>query len=304
MRIAILLVPLLAASGGCQWLKPRPRLEPTPIQFQQSPTLEQLMAAVNGNTQRVQTLQTRDGRLLLRGLPAVSLDLTFEQPRRLRLRAGTSFTGQELDLGSNDELFWFWAKQSPQPGLFYARHDQFALSPNRGLLPIEPTWVIDAMGLPRFEANQQHEGPIARPGGLVEIRSRTVSAEGETTKITLLNPQYAWVLQQQVFNARGQLIASAKASDHEFFPHSNVALPRTVAIELPPAQMNFTVETKGYSLNLPLNDPASLFALPREQFPNVPLVDLADPRLAPPTTAAPSPHYPTTSYTPRIRGMQ
>jgi len=307
MRFTLIAI-LVATLSGCHWFQRRTVLEPTPIVFPQAPTLEQLATAVNANTERVQTLQTRDARLLLRGLPAVSLDMAYQQPRRLRLRAGTGLTGQELDLGSNDDVFWFWARQNPQPALFYARHDQFAASPNRGLIPIEPLWIVDAMGLPKFDPNHRHEGPIARGNGIMEIRTRVPAADGETTKITLINAQYAWVVQQQVFDARGRLLASAQASDHEYFPHAQAALPRKVAIELPAAQLSFTVETQGYAVNVPLGDPAALFALPHEQFPNAPLVDLADPRLAPQATAPPAnqgpPSYPAASAAPRIRGYR
>jgi hypothetical protein len=301
------LLALLASCCGCQWLRPRPQLEPTPIAFQQAPTLEQLATAVNRNTDGVQTFRTRDAHLTIKGVPArISVDMAYERPRRLRLRAGTSITGQELDLGSNDELFWFWAKMNPQPGLFFARHDQFARSPNRNLIPIEPLWIVDAMGLPRFDPSHQHDGPLSRGNGLVEIRSRIPGAGGETTKLTLINQQYAWVVQQQVYDSQGRLLASAQASEHEYFPHAAVALPRKVAIELPPAQMSFTVESQGYSLNVGDGD-ASQFALPQDQFPNVPLVDLADPRLAPPAATSPAaypPNYPSATQPPRLRGIQ
>lgn len=304
----LLAIALALPSCGCNLLKRRPALEPTPIVFQQSPTLEQLASAVNANTERVYTLQTRDARLLLPGLPAVSLEMAYEQPRRLRLRAGTGLTGQELDLGSNDELFWFWARQNPQPALFYARHDQFARSPNRSLVPIEPLWLIDAMGLPRFDPNHRHEGPTARTGGAMEIRTRFPTAEGENTKITLVHAQYAWVLEQQVYDVRGRLLASSKTSDHEFYPYAQVAMPRKVTIELPPAQLSFAVESQGYSLNVPLGDSAALFQLPQEQFPNAPLVDVAEPVPGPAATSAqpygpPPPTYPTTSEAPRVRGL-
>lgn len=300
-------VVLLVTCCGCQWFQRRPQLEPTPILFQQAPTLDQLLTAVNRNTDAVDSYRTVDARMAVTGMPAqASVDLSYERPRRLRLRAGTGFTGQVLDLGSNDELFWFWTSMNPQPGLFFARHDQFALSPNRNLIPIEPLWIIDAMGLPHFEPSHRHDGPYPKGNDLVEVRSRIPTAEGESRKITLLHQQYAWVMQQQVYDPRGRLIASAQATNHEYFPHAAAALPRKVAIELPAAQLSFTVETQGYSVNLSSGD-GSEFALPQEQFPNVPLVDLADPRLSPqaanPTPPAYTPpSYPAANQQPRRRG--
>ncbi len=317
------LLALLSCSG-CAWLRPKPQLEPTPIQFQQTPSLEQLATAVNGNTDRVVTLQTRDARITLKGIPvSITADMTFEQPRRFRFRAGTGWTGQELDLGSNDELFWFWARQNPQPALLFARHDDFARSPNRNMLPIEPLWIIDAMGLPKFDPAFRHEGPlpvgqnnasylpfIPQGAESVLIRSYLPSSSGEMRRDTIVHTQYAWVLEQTVYNARGEVVVSAKASNHEYFPRAQVALPRKVEISVPAAQLAFTVETNSYSVNLPLEDP-QLFVLPRDQFASTPLVDLADPRFAPPGSAAPEndpysapPNYPPTTSLPRRRGLQ
>jgi hypothetical protein len=143
---------------------------------------------------------------------------------------------------------------------------------------------------------------------LVEVRSRIPAPDGESTKVTLLHQQYAWVMQQQVYDARGRLTASAEATNHEYFPHAAAALPRKVAIELPAAQLAFTVETQGYSVNLASGD-ASDFALPQDQFPNVPLVDLADPRLNPQPAAQTAPpyvppSYPSASQEPRLRGYR
>jgi hypothetical protein len=273
--LATLLIALLASTSGCAWLRGRPTLEPTPVLFHELPTLEQLTVAVNSNTDRVHTLQGREGKLVLKGLPDISLDLAYEQPRRLRLRAGTGLLGQELDLGNNDDLFWFWAKRSPEPALFFARHDRFAQSPNRAMLPIEPSWVIDAIGLPRFELQHFHEGPVARGGGVLEIRTRLPTALGESTKITHVHAKYGWVLQQTIYDPHGRLIASATATDHEFYPYAQVALPRKVAIELPAAQLSFAVETGGYALNVPIDNPA-VFALPEDQFPGATLVDIAE----------------------------
>src|SRR5687768_14247139 len=97
MQSRLALCVLLFACSGCQWLRPKPVLEPTPIQFAQLPTLEQVANAVNANTDRIRTLQTRDAHITMQGVPiSVSADMTFEQLRRFRFRAGTSFTGQEL----------------------------------------------------------------------------------------------------------------------------------------------------------------------------------------------------------------
>ena len=79
-----------------------------------------MIYVVNANTQRVQRLQTENATLRVEGIP-VRANLAYEQPRHFRLLAQLSqFTGRELDMGSNDELFWFWIRRDSQPSVYFA----------------------------------------------------------------------------------------------------------------------------------------------------------------------------------------
>ena len=75
----------------------------------------------------------------------------------------TGLTGPELDLGSNDEVFWFWVRREQPPALYYCRHDQFAASPARQTLPIQPEWLIEAMGIAPFDPGAADRGRIHCP---------------------------------------------------------------------------------------------------------------------------------------------
>src|SRR3990172_910761 len=71
-------------------------------------TGDQIAAAVNQNTMRVSTLVAPNASISMPstvGLPLLRGNLAVERPRRFRMTAGTGVTGQEIDLGSNDELF-------------------------------------------------------------------------------------------------------------------------------------------------------------------------------------------------------
>ena len=100
---------------GCHvrpyWLR-SPQADLPPEAFAGPPTLENVIYVVNANTQRVQRLQTENATLRVEGIPALRANLAYEQPRSFRLLAQLSqFTGRELDIGSNDELFWFWVRK-------------------------------------------------------------------------------------------------------------------------------------------------------------------------------------------------
>src|SRR5262245_32239063 len=144
-----LVLTIVLAAAGCRstnWLR-RGGGDPPPIAFAALPSPEEAVTAVNANTQRVQSLQTQGATISIPGAPSIGAEIQVERPRRLRFRAGTQLLGPELDLGTNDELFWLWAARMPGSAVFYARHDQFASSRARQLLALEPAWFTEALGL-------------------------------------------------------------------------------------------------------------------------------------------------------------
>ena len=79
-------------------------------------TREQIVAAVNQNSARINSLTVTNATISIPdalGLPLLSGNIAAERPGRFRLTAATAVTGQELDVGSNDELFWMWIRRHP-----------------------------------------------------------------------------------------------------------------------------------------------------------------------------------------------
>jgi hypothetical protein len=292
--LAIVVLVATTVSTGCHWNRwfRRPGSEPSPVLFTALPVKAEAVAALNANTQRIRTLQAQGATVSVPGLPAISADLALERPLRLRFRAGTTWTGQELDLGSNDELFWFWAARDPVPQVMYARHDRFALSHTRNMLPVEPTWLVEALGLVELEPSTVSE-PVAAGKDRIEIRSRVATPQGEMTRLIHLHAQHGYILEQHLLDARGQIKATSRLSQHEFYPLDGVSLARKIEVQVPQAQMQFQLDVTTYTINQPFADGQALFELPREQLKDYKFVDIADPSFVPvgvpnqPTTVSP-----------------
>jgi hypothetical protein len=184
-------------------------------------------------------------------------------------------TGPELDLGSNDEMYWMWVKHSEQPGVYWGRHEEFYQSSAREILPVPPDWLIEALGVVQLDPTGQHEGPFASRPGQLEVRSSIPTPAGNLTKVTVVDDARGWVLEQHVFDAARQPLASSLAAGFQFDPVTGASLPRLVEIRLPPARMHFRLETPRHQINQLAGDPAQLWTLP--QFNGVPLVDLDNP---------------------------
>ena len=156
MKKALLLIFLftfLVAATGCESMKnlfkkgnPKaPSILPQASEL----TLEQILAAINRNSMAIRSMATEDAMLNVPGvLVPVRSSISFERPKRLRIRGGvSSLSGQELDFGSNDDLFWLWVRRLESKEWYFCRHDQFATCPVRSMVPIEPDWVLEALGI-------------------------------------------------------------------------------------------------------------------------------------------------------------
>ena len=151
---------------------------PLPRALPEQPTLEQVIGTVHDNTRRVRSLMAPQAVLSVPGVPRLSAQVACEPPRRFRLRAQTAITGGELDIGSNDELFWLWIRRHEPPVTLYCRHDDYAKSAARKLIPLRADWMPELLGLVTFRPEDQHEGPVPMTDGRIEIRTTMAGPDG------------------------------------------------------------------------------------------------------------------------------
>ena len=298
---------LTLGTSGCAWFR-RPAPSPLPTVLSQSPTLDEVISAVNGNNSRIQSFSTSRAELSGPELPITlrGVNIAFERPRRLRMRA-RSLAAAELDLGSNDELFWIWVARNEPAALYFCRHDQFATSNARRLLPIDPDWLIEALGIVEFRPDEEHLGPYRSSAGQLEIHSTRQTPDGPTRKITTVHASTGAVLKQQVYNHLGQLAAVATAHENRRDPLSGLIMPRIVDIESPTAQFSLRVNLGDVAINTPTPNAVELWTMPRIE--GWQTVDMGDPRLkflptAPPTGTSAASSHPRTAVRARNRLMQ
>jgi hypothetical protein len=307
-----MLAAMAIAPAGCHWnpFLRKNAVEPPPIAFAALPSPEEAVAAVNANTQRVQSLHTQGGSVAIPGFPSIGAEIAVQRPQQLRFRASAPLLGPQLDLGSNPELFWIWSPGLPGSAVHFARHDQFAGSRARQMFAIEPGWLVQALGLVEIDPASVIEGPHAAGDGRVQLRTTLPSSAGPFTRLLVIDSKYAWVLEQHVYDERGQLIASSRTSDYEYSPIDGVSLPKRIEVQMPESQMQFQLDIDRWAINQPLPEGQAMFTLPREQLGSYPFVDLADPSFVPPAGSLPAQHVPPTTtqqadaYQPRIRGWR
>lgn len=284
----VAIVSLVALCGANCPQMVRQYSQPLPRALPQAATLQQIIDVVNDNSNRVQSLYCTHGSVSVPGFPALRLSLAYDRPRNIRLRAETAITGPEVDLGSNADQFWFWIRRAQPPVVYYCRHDRYATSAARQVVPVEPDWITAALGIVTFDPAWQHSGPFPVGGGRIEIRSvqpANLSPE-PVTRITVIDESRGVVLEQHMYNASGQRLATAVMSKHQRDLAANVTLPRKVEILWPSTQFELTMEMTDLQVNRLVSNP-QLFVRP--EYPGYKALDLADmnfPPSAPPASAS------------------
>ncbi len=276
----LLLISLPVIETGCHvfpWLNPAPP-PPLPRQLPPSPTLEQVISVVNRNNSQIRTFSSSRATIDGTGFPSLGASIAFERPLRLRMRAETGLTGTEFDFGSNDELFWFWVRRNDPPAVYYCRHDQIASCEALRTMPIEPEWLIEALGVAELDPSLPYQGPTPLPNDRLRIDTIRNTPEGPQTKVTIIDGAQGWILEQYLFDAQRRLLASSRAEGHRRDPLSGLIMPTVVRINCPPAQMSMRIDLGNVEINRPLSN-AALWTMP--QYPGAPLVNLADPNFRP-----------------------
>jgi hypothetical protein len=247
--------------------------QPVPRALPPNASLEQVINVVNDNSARVQSLSATRATINTPGAPSLSANIAFQRPRSFRLVA-QKFVGPEVDLGSNDELLWFWIKRSPSPALFYCRHAEFGASAARQVIPVEPEWLIEALGVVTFDKTGLTEGPFAVGNGRLEMRTKAM-VPGGNSRITTVDESRGVVLEEHVYDAKGTRLATAVMSKHALDPASGAKLPRHVDIQFPPANFSLSIDMGDVQVNQLPTSPQELFTKPTYGGYNE--VDLAHP---------------------------
>lgn len=251
-----------------------------------NPTYEQIASFVNANSCQINTVIADQASLSSPGFPTLRAELLFERPYRLRLRGETSLSGLELDVGSNDEVFWFWVKRNEPPAFYFCRYadlDQPA-SLARRVVPIDPRWLVEALGITQLDPNGPHEGPVSLAGGRLEVRTPRPTPDGLMTKVTVVDARYGFILAQHLYDPQGRLLASTVSYNHRREPVSGLVLPRSVEISVPQSAMVLRLNLGNARINQPIPNPSLAWNMP--VYPGYPMVNLADPQSVVPSAVA------------------
>lgn len=219
------------------------------------------------------------------GRLSATLDVEQLPDQVAKFRLGGELLGsRELDMGSNGDEYWIWMKRNQPPTVLWGRQAEFYRSAASEILPVPPSFIIEALGLVTIDPNTlMHDQPYessSKVAGVLELQTRVPTPRGDLTRVFQVDQEKAAILQQAVYDTNvypPRLLAVATASDFMHDPQFGVVLPRKIKVNLPPAQLGFNFSVDSYTINEPVpeSDWRRLWAIPSLQGHQY--LDLADP---------------------------
>lgn len=252
-------------SAGCSRWTTR---QATPRPFaSDTPTASEVIATVNRNAERVQSLMAKDLDILVRqgGHIAIPLDgkLALEKPRKFRLIATNPLGGREADLGSNDQEFWCYVRRgADRPTLVHCSYADYGRVSSP--VPFQPDWIIESIGLTPLASDGQH---TVQPGkrGTVEIVTPATTPQGQPAlKITVVQLSNGYVVERRL-EVSGRRVASAVLSRHRTDRAFGVVYPGTITVNYPEAGLELTIDLQDVVVNAQFDagTGARLWTIPR-----------------------------------------
>jgi hypothetical protein len=206
-----------------------------------------LIRSINNANSRVKSVCYTDIKIQLSQNLTIRANgkLFFQKDKFLRIFISHSLFGQEMDIGSNEEFFWFWSKRMTPPALFYARHEDLGKTMLK--TPLNPDWLLESFGITQLpEKNIE----FVKCGLLQGIIQYKVSALGENVFIvTLLDPKINTIAGKYLYREDGNLLASIEFKSFKKCNKVGVMVPTSLRITWPEENIYMDWDMSGVGIN-------------------------------------------------------
>jgi hypothetical protein len=215
---------------------------------------------------------------------AIAIDGTMacEKPKGFRLRANT-IAGLSVDIGSNNDEFWFWIKQG-DPYQFYCSYRELADGKVAVPLPFQPEMVLVALGMAKYDPDGTgYELKDHKADNTLELIVSTTSPDGKSVKRSVLfrrteekRPGMPQVVGHILRDASGKVLCEAKVTAVHVDRETGAVVPSRMELKWPSEKdrPSMKLMLDGIQVNTVTREDAGRFFV-REPIPGVKAFDLA-----------------------------
>ena len=233
-NLSLLLMSSFFASllglAGCVF-SPKPKL---PEVVGETPTFEELQTVVNANGAKIETIFSSDASIGVASTPGwAKCQIAFERPGNLRVVGSAPTMGRVVDVGCNEERFWFWSDFQNPDELYFCRLDQYQNSAAARALPLDPTWFPEAFGVVELKEDELVDGPTPQEDGSLLVTLKKTRRDGVYLKRIYFEPKTAAILRQDVQAPSGEVVVSIRCRRSVYLDSPGVVLPQKIEIECP-----------------------------------------------------------------------
>jgi hypothetical protein len=176
--------------------------------------------------------------------------MACQKPRNFRMKAQL-MGSTAVDLGSNDQEFWYWISKADPPYLFHCSYEDFARGQARMPFPFQPDWIMEALGIAEYDPSKAYE--VVANGQAIDLVERTVSPQGQPVrKVTRLSRgrnRQLQVTAHLLQDAQGKEICSAFVTDVQQDAATGALLPRHVQLVWPAERLRMKLRLDQVAVN-------------------------------------------------------
>jgi hypothetical protein len=225
-----------------------------PADLPKPPEPAQLVKYLNDNAARIDGIQSVANMECKEGSQSVDLGgyLNASRPRNFRL-TGKVVGTPAVDVGSNDNEFWFWIKAKNEQGqspVYHCSYADLARGPVRLPFPFQPDMIMAALGIQQYDPNKPYT--LRASPKYLELVEPTTSPQGQPMeKVTVFNrlevkPPQPQVVAHRLLDRQGKVVCQASIARVVYNQQTGAVVPQEVILSWPEQKM---------SMNLILNRP-------------------------------------------------
>jgi hypothetical protein len=231
--------------------------------------LQEFVAEHNENAERIQSLEAKPAITVTMGPQgdaksgAVDGLLAVERPRNFKLELAHSWSTIG-DIGSNDERFWFWFKNSKDRSVYYCDYSE--LDSTSLAVTYQPDWIVDAMGLTAITPDDAAQIKIRRgiqPGTTILTFAPTRTGGQTYSRVMVVSDSTRKVSEFRIISSDGKAtIAQATIKKYRDLPlggrtpienstaaRATCSLPENIVLEWKRELLSLDVVVKDVKVN-------------------------------------------------------